>query len=96
MPGVSYERAVQFTPHGPVALHVVRGPRPTGLYSLRPVLSNELIPGTERVTTMQKRLSAGGASPKRTVRAVTLIGPPPRSGWTARSGRWATTRWPAA
>jgi hypothetical protein len=59
MPGVSYERAVQFTPHGPVALHVVTGPRPTGLYALRPVLSNELIPGTERVTSMQKRLSTG-------------------------------------
>ena len=57
MPGVTYERAVQFTPHGPVALHVVRAPRPTGLYSLRPVLSNESIQGLERVTTMQKRLT---------------------------------------
>ncbi len=59
MPGVSYETGVQFTSHGPVALHVVTGPRPTGLYALRPVLSNELVPGTERVTSMQKRLSAG-------------------------------------
>ena len=59
MPGVTYERAVQFTSHGPVALHVVVGPRPTGLYALRPVLSNETISGTERVTAMQKRLSAG-------------------------------------
>jgi hypothetical protein len=59
MPGVTYERAVQFTSHGPVAIHVVRGPRPTGLYALRPVLSNEAIPGTERVTSMQKRLSPG-------------------------------------
>ena len=59
MPGVTYERGVQFTPHGPVAIHVVRGPRPTGLYALRPVLSNEAIEGLERVTAMQKRLSAG-------------------------------------
>ena len=59
MPGVTYEKAVQFTPHGPVAIHVVRGPRPTGLYELRPTLSNETIVGTERVTSMQKRLSAG-------------------------------------
>ena len=59
LPGVTYERGVQFTPHGPVALHVVVGPRPTGLYALRPVLSNESIPGLERVTAMQKRLSAG-------------------------------------
>ena len=57
MPGVTYERAVQFTSHGPVALHVVRGPKPTGLYELRPVLSNESIQGLERVTAMQKRLS---------------------------------------
>ncbi|MBA2463313.1 MAG: phosphodiester glycosidase family protein [Actinobacteria bacterium] len=58
MPGVTYERGVQFTPHGPVALHIVTGPRPTGLYALRPVLSNEAIEGRERVTAMQKRLSA--------------------------------------
>ncbi len=58
MPGVTYERGVQFTPHGPVAIHIVRGPRPTGLYALRPTLSNETIQGVERVTSMQKRLSA--------------------------------------
>jgi phosphodiester glycosidase len=58
MPGVTYERGVQFTPHGPVTFHVVRGPRPTGLYALRPVLSNEAIQGTERVTSMQRRLSS--------------------------------------
>ena len=57
MPGVTYERGVQFTPHGPVAIHIVRGPRPTGLYALRPTLSNEAIQGIERVTSMQKRLS---------------------------------------
>nr|MBA3476499.1 phosphodiester glycosidase family protein [Actinomycetota bacterium] len=49
---------VQFTPHGPVAIHVVRAPRPTGLYALRPVLSNETILGVEKLTAMQKRLSA--------------------------------------
>jgi hypothetical protein len=58
MPGVTYERGVQFTPHGPVALHIVTGPKPTGLYALRPVLSNEAIEGRERVTAMQKRLSS--------------------------------------
>ncbi|MDX6439030.1 MAG: hypothetical protein QOF45_1613 [Gaiellaceae bacterium] len=58
MPGVTYERSVQFTPHGPVAMHVVVGPRPTGLYALRPVLSNETILGVEKVTSMQKRLAA--------------------------------------
>jgi hypothetical protein len=58
MPGVTYEKGVQFTPHGPVAIHIVRAPRPTGLYELRPTLSNEAIQGLERVTTMQKRLGA--------------------------------------
>jgi len=27
-PGVTYENDVQFTPHGPVAINVLRGPRP--------------------------------------------------------------------
>jgi hypothetical protein len=58
MPGVTYERGVQFTPHGPVAIHIVTAPRPTGLYALRPVLSNETIEGTERLTAVQKRLSS--------------------------------------
>jgi hypothetical protein len=62
MPGVTYEKAVQFTPHGPVALHVVTGPRPGGLYALRPVLSNETIVGRETVTAMQKRLSPTATS----------------------------------
>lgn len=57
MPGVTYEQAVQFTPRGPVALHVVRAPRPGGLYSLRPLLSNDAILGRETVTAMQRRLA---------------------------------------
>jgi hypothetical protein len=57
MPGVTYERQVQFTTHGPVAVHVLRGPRPTGLYALKPILSNELIIGRERVTQMQRRVA---------------------------------------
>ena len=56
-PGASYEQSVQFTPHGPVSLHVVRGPRPVGLYRLKPVLSNESIVLRETVSAMQKRLS---------------------------------------
>ncbi len=61
-PGVTYENSVQFTPRGPVALHVVRGPRPTGLYRLRPVLSNESVLSRERVSSMQKRLSSQATS----------------------------------
>ncbi len=40
MPGVTYERQVQFTSHGPVAVHVLNAPKPGGAYSLKPVLSN--------------------------------------------------------
>ena len=61
-PGVTYETSVQFTPHGPVALHVVRGPRPVGLYRLRPVLSNESVTRLESVTSMQRRLSTQATS----------------------------------
>ena len=62
MPGVTYERGVQFTPHGPVAIHVVTGPRPTGLYGLEPVLSNETVEGRETVTSMQKRTATSATS----------------------------------
>ncbi|MGH3105031.1 MAG: phosphodiester glycosidase family protein [Gaiellaceae bacterium] len=58
MPGVTYERQVQFTSHGPVALHVVNAPKPGGLWALRPVLSNGAIVGRERVTAMQRNVSA--------------------------------------
>ncbi|MGH3132978.1 MAG: hypothetical protein ACRDNY_04415, partial [Gaiellaceae bacterium] len=61
-PNVTYETGVQFTPHGPVALHIVRGPRPVGLYRLRPVLSNESVMNRETVSSMQKRLSAEATS----------------------------------
>ena len=59
-PGVTYETGVQFTPHGPVAIHIVRGPRPVGLHRLRPVLSNETIVGRETVSSMQRRLATEG------------------------------------
>jgi phosphodiester glycosidase/flagellar hook capping protein FlgD len=57
-PGVTYEQGVQFTQRGPVAISVLRGPRPGGLTSLEPVLSNDTIVGRERLTDMQTRLAA--------------------------------------
>ena len=57
MPGVTYERQVQFTSHGPVAIHVLVAPKPGGLWSLKPVLSNGAILGRERVTAMQRNVS---------------------------------------
>ena len=58
LPGVIYSRQVEFTGHGPVVINVISAPKPTGLYALKPVLSNNAILGRERVTSMQKRVSA--------------------------------------
>jgi len=58
MPGVAYQREVQFTPRGPVVLDVVTAPRPDGsLYTLAPALSNGAIVGTEKLTDMEKDVS---------------------------------------
>ncbi|MDX6466996.1 MAG: hypothetical protein QOI27_2036 [Gaiellaceae bacterium] len=58
MPGVSYQREVEYTPHGPVVLDVVTAPRPDGsLYTLAPALSNNAIVGTEKLTDMEKDAS---------------------------------------
>jgi hypothetical protein len=56
-PGVTYERGVQFTPSGPVALSILSGPRPGGTTTLEPVLSNGTLTGLETLTSMQRRLS---------------------------------------
>src|SRR5881392_2999701 len=57
MPNVVYSRQVEFTAHGPVVEHVIVAPRPTGLYSLNTLLSNNVVQGTERLTSMEKRAS---------------------------------------
>ena len=61
-PGVTYEADVQFTPHGPVAINVLRGPRPGGLTTLEPVVSNDTIVGRETLTSMQRRLASTAAT----------------------------------
>ncbi|HEX3290147.1 MAG TPA: phosphodiester glycosidase family protein [Gaiella sp.] len=55
-PGVTFEPGVQFTSRGPVAINVLRGPKPGGLTTLAPVLSNDTVVGRETLTSMQKRL----------------------------------------
>jgi hypothetical protein len=61
MPGVTYERQVELTLHGPVVVHVLTAPRPGGLWSLSPVLSNDVIPDKEGLTELQQRAEAAGA-----------------------------------
>jgi hypothetical protein len=58
MPGVTYDRRVEFTAHGPKAIHVLIAPKPGGLYAVKPVLSNNTLLGRERVSAMQRRVSA--------------------------------------
>jgi flagellar hook assembly protein FlgD len=56
MPGVTYEKRLQFTRFGPMRLHILSAPKPDGsLYKLAPVLSNGSVLGRERVTAMQRR-----------------------------------------
>jgi hypothetical protein len=57
MPNVVYSRQVEFTAHGPVVEHIMVAPRPTGLYALKTVLSNNAVQGTERLTSMERRVS---------------------------------------
>jgi hypothetical protein len=57
MPGVAYIRETRQAYGGPLVLHMLLGPRPDGLYAVRPVLSNNLVTGRETVTSMQRRLS---------------------------------------
>ena len=58
MPGVTYSRQVELTPHGPVAVHVITAPRPSGLYGLTAALSNNTVVGREGVTAIERRASA--------------------------------------
>ena len=58
MPGVTYDRILRWTPAGPVALYVVTAPKPGGLYSLTPLLSNGTIVGRETVSSMERNASA--------------------------------------
>jgi hypothetical protein len=57
LPGLTYARKLEFTTSGPLVVNVLTMPRPGGLWQLRPVLSNDTIPRTETLTSIQKRLS---------------------------------------
>jgi flagellar hook assembly protein FlgD len=57
MPGVMYERILSWTPAGPLAMYVVTGPKPGGLYSFTPLLAKGTILGRETVSSMERRAS---------------------------------------
>lgn len=60
MPGVTYQRQVQFTSRGPVVIDVVTAPKPDGsLYTLGPALAHNALLGTEPLTQIEKDASGG-------------------------------------
>src|SRR3954463_14819895 len=58
LPGVTYQRELTFTPHGPVVLHVLTAPRPGGLYTLGAVLSNGFVLGLDTLSAIQTSVAA--------------------------------------
>src|SRR5258708_33914650 len=61
MPGVTYEKSAQFTPHGAVVIHVLTAPRPgdqNGLYQLAPLLAKGSVLGKQRATQLEKDVSS--------------------------------------
>ena len=76
-PGVVYSRQVEFTRARACCDSLISAPKPTGLYALKPVLSNNSILGRERVTSMQKRVSARSDRRRRQRRPLQLDGRTP-------------------
>jgi hypothetical protein len=58
MPGVTYEHKLVWTPGGPISMYVITAPKPGGLYSLAPLLSNNAITGRETVSSMERRVKS--------------------------------------
>jgi hypothetical protein len=57
VPGVTYEKELRWSSAGPFVLHVVTGPRPGGLFALKPVLAHNRVGRRETLSSMQRRLS---------------------------------------
>jgi hypothetical protein len=57
MPNVTYDHRLEWTAAGPTSLYVITAPKPGGLYSLTPLLSNGTVTGRETVTSMERRVS---------------------------------------
>jgi hypothetical protein len=57
LPGVTWEKQVQFTPRGPVTLTVITAPRPGGLTTIGPVVAGGSLTGPRlKVTQIQRSL----------------------------------------
>jgi hypothetical protein len=60
MPGVEHIRETRTAYGARIVSHIALGPKPGGLYSLRPVLSNNRVSSRETVSSMQRRLRSRG------------------------------------
>jgi hypothetical protein len=56
-PRIVYHREARTIGGSRVVVHVLRAPKPGGLYALKPELSNRTVTGRETVSSMQRRLS---------------------------------------
>jgi len=62
LPGVTFQKELQFTAHGPVVIDQVIGPKPGGLYSLVPALAgNSISGGLESVPQLQREVTTASA-----------------------------------
>ncbi len=84
IPGLTFERRLDFTTRGPVVANVLTAPRPGGLWQLRPALSNESMLGTERLTAIERRYSVGATVAGINGDLYSASGPP--SGVLMRNG----------
>lgn len=57
-PGITYQKQVRLTSHGPVVVNVITAPKPGGLYRLVPLLSHDALLGRGRVTAVEQKVSA--------------------------------------
>lgn len=58
MPGVTFEKTVEFTPNGAVVVDVITAPRPGGLYALTPALARGTVSGrTDTLTQIEQDVS---------------------------------------
>src|SRR5262245_205468 len=57
LPGITWEKQVQFTPRGPVTLTVITAPRPGGMTTIGPVVAGGSLTGPRlKVTQIQRSL----------------------------------------
>jgi hypothetical protein len=58
LPGVTFQKQVEFTPQGPVVIDVITGPKPGGLYAVVPALAHGSVGGgLEPVTWIEQEAS---------------------------------------